>query len=53
MDDQTRRECAEIERRLGELLDRGTVEEIADFAASRLPWLIDKVRELSNVTRAA
>lgn len=49
----TKRECDDVERELGELLDRGTPEEVADFAASRLAWAIEKIRALSALHRTA
>lgn len=50
---QTKRECDEVERQLGELLDRGTPEEVADFCAVRLSWALDKIRALSALARQA
>lgn len=52
-DAKTARECDDIERELSALLDRGSVAELADFAAVRLAWALDKIRALASEQRAA
>ena len=46
--EKTNRECDAIERELRELLDRGSVADVADFATTRLNWALDKLRTLAS-----